>query len=219
MIQCPNCKVYNIDSAYFCKECGKQLQDIPDTNVHTSNQSQSRNETALVLTLLLVIVLIIAIPSYRKTKNELKSKIDEMESVKKELNWLKINLDAMVDEDLPLVISKIEVRNKGEEYNHKISSSNTTFINGKIYYFSTKSHTITLYVKFYKNNILSHVSGDMYHDDYSFSFSISTSAYCFSEYECDALGREKAGYWTAGDYRYEIWYEDKCLGVKHFTIY
>ena len=149
-------------------------------------------------------------------KNDLSSVNNKLSSTNNELNSLKSELSKM---DSPIVISKIEVRNSGENYNQKIYSSNITYINGKIYYFSTKFQIITLNVKFYKNNILSQGSGEWYHSGCSYPIKISTSAYKYSTFECNGWGNKTKGHWTAGDYRYEVWYGDKCLGVKHFTIY
>ena len=244
--ECPSSKTANPDFAMYCKHCGKQLvsPQKPKTRLRkpkteqSVNQPQSVNQQTnratfvawiWILAIGLIISIIICVVqvdskdywyslyiSASRDANELSSVNNKLSSTNNELNSLKSELSKM---DSPIVISKIEVRNSGENYNQKIYSSNTTYINGKIYYFSTKFQRITLNVKFYKNNILSQGSGEWYHSGCSYPIIISTSAYKYSTFECNGWGNKTKGYWTAGDYRYEVWYCDKCLGVKHFTIY
>lgn len=108
----------------------------------------------------------------------------------------------------PIVILNIEIRNEGEKYNQRINHTNTTYINGKISFYSTKTKTITLEVKFYRP-----------YSDYSFSEEVKITQYQFSIYEFGGWGGKDKGFYSPGSYRYEVWYGDKCLGVKHFTVY
>lgn len=207
---------------------GDVYEILQDGTIHkignmTTPPANNNRVVVAVLSIIWVLTLIISIAMYNDVKSNSNRNYrqyteyrDKWISEESKLNSLKSELDKM---DSPIVISKIEVRNSGESYNQRIYSGNTTYINGKIYYFSTKSQNITLNIKFYKNNILSQGSGEWYHIGFSYPIKISTSAYQQSTFECNGWGSKYQGHWTAGDYRYEVWYGDKCLGVKHFTIY
>lgn len=117
----------------------------------------------------------------------------------------------------PIIILKIEVCNDGEGYNQQIHSSNTTYIHGKTHYYSAKNQKVTLKIKFYYNNELR--QGKNSPSDCSYTEELQTIADQYSTFECSGWGGKNKGHWSAGSYRYEVWYGDKCLGVKHFTVY
>lgn len=53
-------------------------------------------------------------------------------------------------------------------------------------------------------------------------FSYTASVYVYSGDNTEVLGgwgNSSRGYWSRGNYRFEIWYADVCLKSKKFTIY
>lgn len=200
---------------------GDVYEILKDGTIHkignmTNSPAKNNRAGVVVLGIIWVVTLIISIGLYNDVKSDKNNYRWQYEQSERKLCSLKSELDKM---DSPILISKIEVKNDGEKYNQTIYSGNTTYIHGKLYYYSTKSQTITLNVKFYKNNVLSQGSGEWYHVGFSYPIKLSTSAYEYSTFECNGWGSKNKGHWTDGDYRYEVWYGDKCLGVKHFTIY
>lgn len=196
-------------------------------NMSSSNSQTNNNRSAaiVVLVILWIITIVISIACYNDVSrsksyyySQYSEYYDKYGSTNSELGSLKSELSKI---DTPIVISKIEVKNEGENYNQRISSTNTTYIYPKIYYFSTKSQlSITLKFKFFRNDgSLSRGSGNDYHSDYSFSNTFSTTQNKFGVFECSGWGGKDKGHWTPGSYRYEVWYGDRCLGVKHFTVY
>ncbi|MBQ4405707.1 MAG: zinc ribbon domain-containing protein [Bacteroidales bacterium] len=237
-LKCSHCNTYNPDTAVYCKNCGNQLFSKQKPKTEQGVNKPKFIVWILVMGLIISIAVCVALvneKNYWQTRYgivnaDLNSKTIELSSVSKELNSVNNKLSSTNNElnsikseldkiDSPIVISKIEVRNSGENYNQIIYSANTTYINGKIYFFSTKSQTITLNIKFYKNNVLSQGSGQWYHSNCSYPITFSTSAYYHSTFECNGWGNKTKGHWTPGDYRYEVWYGDRCLGVKCFTVY
>jgi hypothetical protein len=221
----------------YCKNCGKQLFSTQKPKTQQDDNKSTNNATFVTWIWILAIGLIVSIIvcvtqanekkywqsrynivnyDFNSQKDELSSINNKLSSTNNELHSIKSELDNL---DSPIIISKIEVRNSGEDYNQTIYSSNNTYINGKIYFFSTKTETITLKVKFYAANRLSTGSGNDYHSDYSYSNTVNIYAYKYSTFEFNGWGHTDGSPWPSGDYRYEVWYGDKCIGVKHFKVY
>ncbi|MBQ3658344.1 MAG: hypothetical protein II956_16120, partial [Bacteroidales bacterium] len=96
---------------------------------------------------------------------------------------------------LPIVISKISQEN----YN------NTLIF--EIYYYSIINQDITLEYRIFCNNIVRAIN----------TFVIHNNAYHYSNYEISVWCDDCDNSWSSDDYRYEIWYGTKCLGVKYFS--
>ena len=211
-IKCKHCNTYNPFFAKYCKKCGKQLQ--------------TKNTTFITWIWILAIILIISIiicifqvidkhnleSKYKSQLGTTSSKMQEIQkellsnstkldsiqnelsSQTKELNSIKSELDKI---DLPIVISKISQEN----YN------NTLIF--EIYYYSIINQDITLEYRIFCNNIVRAIS----------TFVIHNNAYHYSNCEISVWCDDCDNSWSSDDYRYEIWYGDKCLGVKRFTVY
>lgn len=223
MIQCPNCRAYNIDSASFCKECGRQLQNVPSAinnqpPVVTTNPTVNNNRSALavVLGILLAITLVISIVMYNDVSrsksyyySQYSEYYDKYGSTNSELSSLKSAFNGMYG---PIVVSNIEIRREFKDNQLK-------YFYPTIYYTSVKSQTITLKNKFYRTGKnMANYNANWIHEG-NYECTLTTSAYKSSSCELNGWGYPKDGYWQNGDYRYEIWYGDKCLGVKYFTVY
>ena len=124
----------------------------------------------------------------------------------------------------PLIISDISVGNTYSDrsietnYGGYISSSRTMYLTPQIKYIGLNSgQSITLKVKLYTPD------GSLSRGNTSPSgYSNETQIYINAGEQSATLigwGGSSMGHWRAGKYRYEIWYNNRCIGMKEFTIY
>lgn len=132
-------------------------------------------------------------------------------------------LSSIADNNSPLIITDIKIVNMDKNsqietaYGSKIYSKNTTYIAPRINYIGLKSGSETLKVKFFNSQGTLRTgttspAGYTYSDD----------KYIYTGKNTMTLigwGSTNKGYWNAGNYKIEIWYKDKCLSSKSFTIY
>jgi hypothetical protein len=124
--------------------------------------------------------------------------------------------------EIPFIITKIEVANVDNDYNI-IQDFGVTVWDNKSKYLQPRitvkplsgagKYTVT--VKLYQNNILSTGSNS---SDYSYPNEISVSGQSSQVIYLKGWGSNTAGHWSAGNYRFEIWYGDYCLGSKSFKV-
>lgn len=120
----------------------------------------------------------------------------------------------------PFIILDIEIKNDGQEYNQTIYAYKSTRLTGKIRYVGLENQqNIKLKIKLYCNGELSYGSDTWYRSGYSFDGQLSTYTDVVSTTEIGHWGHTDGSPWPSGDYRYEVWYGDKCIGVKHFKVY
>ena len=126
---------------------------------------------------------------------------------------------------IPLIISNIKIgntdynRNILTDFGNRIYSSTTRYFTPKIYYTSTKDATITLKTKWYDRDGTLSRNNEKSPINFSQSDEYSISSGFNNELRMRGWGRDTNGNWKAGKYIVEIWYEDICLGVKHFEVY
>jgi hypothetical protein len=104
------------------------------------------------------------------------------------------------------------------DYGDKINSRNTLYLSPKIEYerVPEKYQDITLYMKLYREGVLQRnesTSPDGYTYEDQFTGSKSKSS------RLGGWGNNIKGNWPHGNYKYEIWYDSKCIGSKEFFIY
>lgn len=132
-------------------------------------------------------------------------------------------LSSIANNNIPLIITDIQMGNLYEnsqietDYGSEIYSKNTMHIAPRINYIGLKSGSETLKVKFFNSQgTLS--TGTTSSAGYSYSNDI----YIYTGKNTMTLsgwGSKNKGHWNAGNYKIEIWYKDKCLSSKSFTIY
>ena len=132
-------------------------------------------------------------------------------------------LSSIANNNIPLIITDIQMGNLYEnsqietDYGSEIYSKNTMYIAPSINYIGLKSGSETLKVKFFNSQgTLS--TGTTSPAGYSYS----NDNYIYNGKNTMTLsgwGSKNKGHWSAGNYRIEIWYKDKCLSSKSFTIY
>lgn len=117
----------------------------------------------------------------------------------------------------PVIVTSIDVRNKGEDYGDKIYSRNTTYLNPRINVVSFVSDDAVFYVRLYTPYGLS--QGDSSPKGYSNKTQCHISRNTQDTIVMVGWGNKEKGHWGKGEYRYEIYYKDKCIATKKFTIY
>ncbi len=149
--------------------------------------------------------------------SELKTQVEQLEEDKKALKSTISKLPPLLITDLKMGIAN----NDGDtvvEHGSTIYSSSTMYLSPKIYYYGTRSGSITLKTKIFTP------SGTM-----SYNSNVSPEGYTnktemyVSEGSNNRImtgwGSNSKGYWSSGNYRIEIWYNSTCLYSKSFRIY
>lgn len=122
---------------------------------------------------------------------------------------------------MPMSVSDLEVKNKGEDYGETIYSNRTTYIYPKLTIYSLIDGSVELYTKFYRpnGNLSTSSTPDVSPIGFSYRDTVSLSKNQSSTVYLSGWGGEDKGHWGSGSYRIEIWYKDMCLKTKTFTIY
>lgn len=123
-----------------------------------------------------------------------------------------------VSNNIPIVITDIEIKNSGENWGDTIYSSKTTYFMPRIEYIGLKEGNFKLDVKYFDNegNKLSSKEGHFLPDIINLEY---YQLYYKRDKELIVWGRKNPGYWPAGTYRIEIWYEEHKLAEKTFQVY
>jgi len=144
----------------------------------------------------------------------------QKDDIENELSQLKKNPNKLIeyDRDEPLILLFIDVKKYGSDYGKEIKKAKILYC--KLSIFGLQTKTISLKVKLYENGVLSTGGGSWYREGYTFDMKVNLKVNCCKEYEHDGGWLHLDGSrWNPGDYRYEVWYEDMCLGVKEFSVY
>ena len=125
--------------------------------------------------------------------------------------------------EIPFIITKLEVANTDEnsniiqDYGETIWDYKTKYLTPRITVKPFKSTgTYTIYVKLYKDGSLS--TGTSSPSGYSYSNKVTISGNSSQVFTLSGWGSKTAGNWSTGEYRFEIWYDDYCIGSKTFKV-
>jgi hypothetical protein len=173
-----------------------------------------------------------SLSAHTHNENNLKSQIAELkqknEDYATQINVLqadKIQLASKINlagSYLPIIIKSLKIGNVYKDgsietdYGNTLYNSNTMFIQPQIEYIGLKTYqTVVLYQKLYKNGILQTGTSSPY------GYSTKCDVYIYEDGTTELMGwgYEMKGCWSAGSYRYEIWYNNICLKALDFTIY
>lgn len=153
----------------------------------------------------------------------LKKNISGLQTQIEQLEEDKEALKKTVSELPPLLISELKmgiVNRDGDtivDYGSTINSSNTMYLSPKIYYYGTRTGSITLKTKiFTPSGALSYNSSISPE-----GFTNKTEMYVAEGSHSIVMtgwGSNNKGHWSAGNYRIEIWYSTTCLYSKSFKI-
>lgn len=149
----------------------------------------------------------------------LNTKLQEVQESKKETEATLTKVGAIY----PIIINSVTIGNMDEssemetDFGQPIYHYSTMYLKLKIAYEAIRTGQITLKIKlFTPSGILSR--GDSSPTGFSFSYLLQVSKGTNTEI-MNGWGNATRGYWGAGTYRLEIWYDDVCLKTKSFTIY
>lgn len=125
--------------------------------------------------------------------------------------------------EIPFIITKLEVANTDgnsniiQDYGETIWDYKTKYLTPRITVKPFKSTgTYTIYVKLYKNGSLT--TGTSSPSGYSYSSKVTISGNSSQVFTLSGWGSKTAGHWSTGEYRFEIWYDDYCIGSKTFKV-
>ena len=125
--------------------------------------------------------------------------------------------------EIPFIVTKLEVANTDEnsniiqDYGETIWDYKTKYLTPRITVKPFKSTgTYTVYVKLYKDGSLS--TGTSSPSGYTYSSKVTISGNSSQVFTLSGWGSKTAGNWSMGEYRFEIWYGDYCIGSKTFNV-
>lgn len=125
--------------------------------------------------------------------------------------------------EIPFLVTKLEVANTDkdgniiQDYGATIYDFKTQYLKPKITVKPIKSAgTYEVYVKLYKDGSLR--TGNSSPKGYSYSNKITLSDNSSQVLYLSGWGSTTSGHWSAGEYRFEIWYGDYCIGSKTFKV-
>ena len=122
---------------------------------------------------------------------------------------------------LPFKISSVLVGNTTSSYNiitdygKNIYSNTTQYLRPKLYIDVNTDGKYEFYVKFYTPNGISR--GTNSPTDYSYKDELTLTK-SNREYYLSGWGGSTSGHWKSGSYRFEIYYKDKLIFTKYFTV-
>lgn len=126
--------------------------------------------------------------------------------------------------EIPFIITTMEVANVEndgtiiQDYGSTIYDFKTKYLQPRINIKPLKtSGTYTIYVKLYKDNVLQRNTSTS-PDNFTYSTSITISGESQQIKTLLGWGSKNAGRWSQGSYRYEVWYNDYCIGSKTFKV-
>lgn len=156
--------------------------------------------------------------SFLETENSsLKQKVSSLEKDKGNLNDI---IDS-ISTYYPIIIKSLKVGNTYKDgtietdFGNTLYSYNSMFLMPRIEYVGLNNTSITLLLKLYKDGVLSLGATSL--DGYSYDSNINVTYEGVAS--LSAWGSETKGNWSAGNYRYEIWYNNICLKTLNFTLY
>lgn len=125
--------------------------------------------------------------------------------------------------EIPFIITKLEVANTDEnsniiqDYGETIWDYKTQYLTPRITVKPFKSTgTYKIYVKLYKDGSLR--TGTSSPSGYTYSSKVTISGNSSQVFTLPGWGSKSAGFWSMGEYRFEIWYGDYCIGSKTFNV-
>ena len=125
--------------------------------------------------------------------------------------------------EFPFIATKLEVANVDnnsiiiQDYGETIWDYKTKYLKPRITLKTFKtSGTYTVYIKLYKNGTLQ--KSDTSPTGYTYSNTITLTGNASPVFELSGWGSNTSGFWSAGEYRFEIWYGDYCIGSKTFKV-
>jgi len=163
--------------------------------------------------------------SLKKENHSFENRLDILKSTQQNISDEKEKLEQKLEgivEYYPIIINSLKIGNVDSngnietDYGNTIYASNSMYLKPQIEYIGLKTNqTIALYLKLYKNGVLS--TGASSPSGYSIKYDLYVDAEGTSGLM--GWGNSTKGNWSSGSYRYEIWYNNMCLKVVDFNLY
>jgi len=203
----------------------KQLAKI-DENGNITNRRKDSNAKWWTIVILLIVSTAIGFVLYISAYNDVEYYKGQYQSKENEISHIRTrlsNLKSEIASVSPFVIYKVEIGNsyKGggleTDYGNTIYSSHTMYLKPKVYYKGFSTGNYELKIKWFRpNGSMSSGTSSPYGYSQSDSHSLSEGS---NSIALSGWGNETMGHWESGEYRLEIWYDGRCVFVKHFKIY
>lgn len=123
----------------------------------------------------------------------------------------------------PFTITKMEVANVDKNgeiiqgYGSTIYDFKSKYLKPRLTVNSGSSGSYTVYVKLYKDEVLQRNTNTS-PEGYTYLETVKVNGSSGQTIELMGWGSENAGIWAIGSYRYEVWYNEKCIGSKTFKV-
>lgn len=203
------------------------------TVTRQSNSSQASGKVGLWIFLIIfmitsIVLGILLYNAYDEARWEtsrysgLQTRYDSLEKTYKDLDSNYDGVKSYADR-IPIIISEIEIVNVDKDGNEiydvfgDIYDYKAEFLCPIIHYYSIHEQNITLNVCWYNSN------GTLQKNDKSpLECTYTNTVHVYGGNNSKKLkgwGNVYHTSWPEGKYSVEIWYDDICLGVKHFEVY
>ena len=146
---------------------------------------------------------------------------DELSSANSNFDKLKEELNQL-SEEIPIIIRDIKFKSQNNDkiyinYGSSLNRSGIFYLYPKLFYKGFRSGSIEIRVKIYNpSGSLSKVKGSL--KDYTYKEKIYITE-GEGQIELIGWGNKLGGSYSAGYYRIEIWYKERCLGSDKFYVY
>jgi serine/threonine-protein kinase len=207
---------------------GETIKDNSPAPRVTQTKNKSRKSAwnwVFVIIAMILVGLVILLLSVIEQREQLKYQLDEAHLS----NTTLANKLNFIEAISPIIISNIKIgvsRNNGTVIvspGETIYSSQTRYLCPYITGTSLSSVPLKkIYVKLYfiyDDGRRLFLSQGRNSPGYTYSYDLSLSNTNFQDIEMGGWGSDTSGIWESGKYRYELWYDGRCIGVKEFQIY
>lgn len=201
----------------------KKIDSLSHQEITTSNSKPLRGNGSVLLNMfafIVISVLVLGCVSQCENKSaaimERNTLSTELSSVRRRNSQLE-KIFSDIGHIQPILVSKIEIRNKGENYGETIYSKNTTFINIRVTTLSFVDKYVDVNVKMIDPNGIV-VRGENFSKDYSYTKTIYAKKGETQSTEFNGLGDKTKGHWPAGKYKFELYVDGRMIGEKELII-
>ena len=232
-MKCPKCGKEIANDSFFCEYCGTQIKPI----------KKVRKAPWVVMTIVFGVLTLglcglayYEIKAAKIAQSEAQEKIHQLQDTLKDgdsrfnaIKWEKQEAEEKLKiwtnytSQIPFVITDVQIangdynRNIITNYGSIIYSSSTMYLMPKIKYYGMSAGTKNIKVKLYRPDGTmctgnSSPAGCTYKEDKYFYTGHNEASFI-------GWGGSPKGFWKAGKYRFEFWYNNTCLGQKTFIIY
>jgi serine/threonine protein kinase len=205
----------------------RSSQETARTDNPTSGKTGERKTNVLgwifaAVAVILGIAVVYLMRQQTSVQNQLDIALSENEALTSQLSDANNTLNS-ITEISPAIISDIKIgvlQKDGTvavEHGKTIYSSQTKYLSPSITGISLTTILGGISIKFYNAYRLIQGSGSP--DNFTYSYEFFTPSGSFQNKIVGGWGSDTSGTWPSGEYRVEVWYAEKCIGLKYFRIH